>query len=75
MNPSIGRIVHYASRDKGCRAAIVTDVVGEQCWLAVFDSPSVAFTGATQASLGFTGVAQYSESREPGTWHWPERVE
>lgn len=65
--PSVGRIVHFVDYDGStCRAAIVTEcqVMGID-HLAVFGTDNVFF----QRSVS------YSESGEPGTWHWPERVD
>ena len=72
MKPSIGRIVHYVGygTPKGeygqeCRAAIITDVGdGNTVILCIFNPKGLFFTEST-----------YSETKEGGTWHWPERVE
>lgn len=70
MTPSIGRIVHYVSygTPKGeykseCRAAIIIDI--NPVCLAVFNPSGMFFN---------TAVVQDEESKNGGSWHWPERV-
>lgn len=80
---SIGRIVHYVLRAEDCnraesegqhRAAIVTNAFNGLANLTVFldgvnDGPPRDSTGNARVY----SRAQ-SDSHEPGTWHWPERV-
>lgn len=69
--PSIGRIVHYMTRGSAdgkfssvCRAAIVTEVNGEQIGLAVLHPDGILFARDIP----------FSEAGAAATWHWPERV-
>lgn len=77
--PSVNRFVHYVARGSAdgafpsaCRAAIVTEVgiSGEN---AVVGLCVVNPTGLFFHPIDAGGVT-YSDSHEPGTWHWPERV-
>lgn len=83
QTPSVGRIVHYVShgspvREDGtqayqslCRAAIITEVLGD---------PEAADTMVNLAVLNpqgmfFDHATMHSETdHRGGTWHWPERV-
>jgi len=73
QQPSVGRVVHYVSRGSAdgvfapaCRAAILTAVGPEDdADLCVFNP-----TG-----LYFDQGLKHNESKTPGTWHWPERVD
>lgn len=77
-NPSVGRIVHYVSRGSAdgvfgvtCRAAVVTDVDGDSCDLAVLNPDGALFArGIPYADAGPVGP----QSGNGGTWHWPERA-
>jgi len=72
MQPSIGRIVHYVSYGtpggeytSECRAAVVTEVAGEDIVGLCVLNPTGQF---------FNRNVQHDESdRLGGTWHWPER--
>ncbi|MET0416047.1 MAG: hypothetical protein ABW022_08505 [Actinoplanes sp.] len=67
QKPSVGRIVHYVQYDGSkCCPAIVTEVEGE------FTVGLHVFT-TDRGSFG-QDESPYSEDREHGTWHWPERV-
>ena len=78
MNPSIGRIVHYVAYGTPggefpagvCRAAVVTEVealgVGVGVGVCVLNPTGQYFN---------RGLKQDEETKAPGTWHWPERVE
>jgi len=68
---SVGRVVHFVATDNKrngvCRAAIVIgskddDSVG----LCVFNPQTVLFKH---------GVKLDAETKKPGTWHLPERVD
>lgn len=67
--PSIGRIVHMVDIDgqNSCRAAIVTHV---------YDDASVDLVVFNR--WGESAVRHerryYSDSKQPFTWHWPERA-
>lgn len=72
--PSVGRIVHYISREgeeiaKGGvhMAAIIVGVNEEigKISLRVFSSEGHDF---------FFDSVVYDEEQKQGTWHWPERV-
>jgi hypothetical protein len=68
--PSINRIVHYRSYGSAdgrykseCRAAIVTEVHGEDnVGLAVFNPTGIFFDRQ---------VRQSEDEHTGGTWHWP----
>jgi hypothetical protein len=79
--PSVGRIVHYVAfgtpggeyPSNLCRAAIMTtagassgigEVVGEVA-LCIFNPTGLHFRES---------VPQDERLKQPGTWHWPERV-
>lgn len=83
LQPSIGRTVHYVSYGtpvqpdnsqvftSECRAAIITEVLGEanengECVsLCVFNPTGQFFS---------QHVCQDDTGKAGGTWHWPERV-
>lgn len=72
QQPSVGRIVHYVAFGTpggeyaagAHRAAIITEVVGDEVTLHIFNPTGIHFRG---------GVLR-DDSHTPGTWHWPERV-
>lgn len=67
---TIGRMVHYVSRDGNHHAAIVTWVWSKtegRVNLTEFD-PDSARTHHQQ------GVLPDEASQKPGTWHWIERA-
>lgn len=74
MKPSVGRIIHYVSYgtpngeyDSVCRAAVVTEVVGDDyISIAVLNPTGLFFKEKLHKGIGLS---------EPGTWHWPEREE
>lgn len=65
QKPSIGRIVHYASK-AGPQAALVVDT---------FDDGSVSLTVFWNigGSKFFEGV-KFDATEAPGTWRWPPRT-
>lgn len=73
MKPSVGRIVHYVAYGTPggeypagiCRAAVITEVEPLGAGLCVLNPTGQFFN---------RGVI-YSETKAPGSWHWPERVE
>lgn len=78
QKPSVGRIVHYKSYgtpngeyEPECRAAVITAVgtEGEDgralVSLAVLNPEGMFFN---------RHVNQDEQSKNGGTWHWPERV-
>jgi len=96
QKPSVARVVHYVShgspvREDGtqvyqsvCRAAIITEVLGDpegtdtMVNLAVLNPQGMFFDHATMHH-----EAPETDTQEPGggplnhpggTWHWPERV-
>ena len=76
-----GRIVHYnpwpneSYGDSKCRAAIITNVFGEDTVnLTVFMDWINDGRQYQDNSLLWTTSRHYSETLEAGTWHWPERV-
>lgn len=63
LTASVGRIVHYRG-GRECHAALVVEVHhDDDLTLQVFP-PS-----------GQVGQVRAVEGHDPGTWHWPERVE
>ena len=76
---SVGRIVHYVSRqtDDGvagvCQAAIVTRVQpdGTTVGLAILAPTLLTFAHGVKYEPVTEGPPVH---RKPGTWHWPERV-
>jgi hypothetical protein len=66
VKPSLGRIVHYVDADGVDRAAIVSEfseLTPALVHLHVFQRFAVIPTFDVP----------YSEGKEPGSWHWPER--
>jgi hypothetical protein len=78
----IGRVVHYSRGDQ-CLAAIVTQVIDKEAVSLPAPSSSHSAMNITHCwnrsrnnSLSFaTTNVHYSETKEMGTWHWPEYVE
>lgn len=75
QKPTVGRIIHYVM-DSGNlpeehRPAVVTAVAGPGLLnLAVFlDGPNDGISPNPQ----WRENVAYSETKERGTWHWPER--
>ncbi|WP_080058282.1 hypothetical protein [Spirosoma aerolatum] len=74
VKPTIGRIVHYVPFEKSIEAnnyvkevpAIVTNVFGEGALVNM-----KVFTDGIYDT--WRTSVHYSEGKEPGTWHWPER--
>lgn len=83
MRPSVGRIVHYVAYGTpggeypsgACRAAVVTEVTfvpePDETLEEALMKASLCVLNPT--GFYFTRAVFYSEDREPGTWHWPER--
>lgn len=83
QKPSVGRIVHYVShgspvREYGtqayqslCRAAIITEVLGDP----EADDTMVNLAVLNPQGMFFDHANMHSEDdHRGGTWHWPERV-
>ena len=68
MKPSVGRIVHYVSRDSDCRAAIITGTDTTSDLL-------VSLAAFKPSGLHFVSAIHDENDKTAGTWHWPERVE
>lgn len=76
--PSIGRVVHYVSLGSAdgrypavCRAAVVTQVFGGP----PNEPPQfVHLCVINPEGFFFPHNVPYSDAKEPGSWHWPERV-
>jgi hypothetical protein len=68
-----GRICHYVAYNNRHLAAIVIGHEDIHANLAVFsDMKNVA--GNVNFGLQFQQSVQYSEAKEPGTWHWIEKA-
>lgn len=68
-----GRLVHYVAYNSTHLAALVIRALGDKANLVTFsDMPNV--NGDTNFSLGFMQNVPYSDTKEPGTFHWIERV-
>ena len=76
--PSVGRTVHYVSYGtpageytSQCRAAIVTEVVGDPedgiVSLCVLNPEGLFLNRAVHLHAD-------ADKRQGGSWHWPERV-
>ncbi len=80
--PSVGRIVHYVAYGTPggefpagiCRAAIVT----EAGYFSAAGEPATWKAGLCvlnpTGQFFNRGLMQDETQRQPGTWHWPERV-
>lgn len=75
MKPSVGRIVHYMARGSldgryppVCRAAIIAGL--NRTTAQLVDIAVINPTG-----MFFHENCLFDETNEPGTWHWPERVD
>lgn len=73
LRATVGRVVHYVSYGTPggeylsvCRAAVVaeaTSLPDGTCTVVVLNPKGIFFDEVA-----------YSDQREPGSWHWPERV-
>jgi hypothetical protein len=86
QTPSVGRVVHYVSRGSAdgvyppvCRAAIITQVptMIEDGYGASDpnDDQTVGLCTLNPTGMFFDPLVAHDEGGEPGSWHWPERVE
>lgn len=81
MKPSIGRIVHYVAYGTPggefpsgvCRAATITEIcIGAAC----VEKEEVAIFVMNPSGVFFNNhIPHDEETKKPGSWHWPERVE
>lgn len=75
--PSVGRSVHYVAYGTPggefpagvCRAAIITEVSSD-----VMYANTVSVCVLNPTGQFFNRDIAYSETKLPGTWHWPERT-
>lgn len=87
--PTVGRIVHYVGYDPPTGthlAAIITEVYADGIvGLHMFPIPKWAEQIRLQKRMpeegqvfrgekGDVEYVKYSDKKEPGTWHWPERT-
>ena len=72
QKPSVGRIVHYVGKGGACTAATVTEVDEEQGALVGLFVTAPSAIHLLPLSEG--GATADQAERQPGTWHWPERV-
>jgi hypothetical protein len=84
MNPSIGRIVHFVQKKPIGYAeglvhlpAIIVAVWGNECVnLQVFTDGTNSDAEHTSSVKWVTSASfDGSETPQPRTWHWPEKVE
>lgn len=88
MTPSVGRIVHYVAYGTPggefpagvCRAAVITEVGPREYPGEDPSADNEPYQTADLCVLNPTGLffnrrVPYDETKKPGTWHWPERVE
>lgn len=80
---AVGRVVHYvpASYESmypgECRSAIITKVWSDDgtCQLSVFmDGSNDGPEYTPPSNVAWKTSKQFSETPEPGKWHWPERA-
>lgn len=71
--PSVGRIVHHVSADQTCHAAVVTEI-GEQLDADLGAFIRLAVFDPANGLIFHNPVYADHETRQPGTWHWPEIV-
>jgi len=77
MAPGVGRIVHYVAYGtpggefpaRVCRAAVITEVTNAT------NVEDVGVCVLNPTGQFFNREIQHDESKSPGTWHWPERIE
>jgi hypothetical protein len=77
--PAVTRMVHYVSYGSPngeyasvCRAAVITEVVGETTHEG--EQPAVSLCVINPTGLFFKENCYHSADHEPGSWHEPERV-
>lgn len=74
--------MHYVARGSAdgyyprvCRAAVITEVdyhsVRNRVSLCVLNPSGIFF----HENCEHAETSEYPEGMEPGSWHWPERVE
>ena len=70
-----GRVVHYVAYNNRHLAAMVIGCIQElnEADLVVFTNMENA-AGKKNFGTQFHQDVKYSENKEPGTWHWPERA-
>lgn len=77
--PSVGRTVHYVAYGTPggefpagvCRAAIITEL-NYEAGHAQENSASLCVLNPT--GQFFNRNVPFSEEKQPGSWHWPERT-
>lgn len=85
MKPSIGRIVHFVTKDDEDkvihRPMIITNVYDSGAVTGIVfldpynDRVAPAPNGGFVHTLDIYCVRQDEEHKQPGTWHWAEREE
>jgi hypothetical protein len=68
-----GRIVHYVAYNNRHLAALVIGFEQTSADLAVFTNMDNV-QGIKNFGMQFHQDVQYSETQEPGTWHWVEKA-
>jgi hypothetical protein len=81
QQPSVGRVVHYTSYGtpggeygKECRAAVITEVTGDEVGLCVLNPTGQFFSRSVEHEEIADQIEPGPAGRTGGTWHWPERV-
>lgn len=68
-----GRMCHYVAYNNRHLASIVIGFKDDKADLAVFTNMSNV-NGVKNFGLQFHQEIAYSETKEPGTWHWIEKA-
>ena len=72
-----GRIIHYVAYNQRHLAGMV---IGHDASQGYSQADLVIFTnvsnvkGVKNFGVQFQEDVEYSDSKEPGTWHWPEKA-
>jgi hypothetical protein len=70
MKPTLGRIVHYVEHGLSGNSFEVAAIVTNQPEGTTVDLQLFGMASVSGVNIG---NVPYCETKEPGTWHWPER--
>ena len=78
MKPSVGRIVHYVLKNGQHRPAIVVrNWADEGVYVKEMGVNLYVFTDGVndrpEYGTAWAPSVMFSDAKEEGTWHWPER--